>query len=436
MKNHAYTILKILNNNGHEAYLVGGCVRDKVLGLDPKDYDICTSASVSEIQSLFEEYKCIMTGAKHGTVTVGIDHQFVEITTFNGKNLKEDLSHRDFTMNSMAMDKNGNIIDFYNGKKDIQNKKIQCINIESLREDSLRMLRAVRFQCKYGFDIDDNIQNYIKEHSSLLKTVSPERIQSELTQILVLNPLGIHTLFELGLLNAIDENLYNMFLCEQNNPHHFTNVGMHTVYALKAFWITCNSLSYFKKKTISYALLLHDVGKIQCKTTDDRGDHFYGHSEYSVQLTEEFLNQYKFSNAEKKRILTLIQYHDYQFSKKKRTLRKILIVNRLYPEVMKSLFIVKRADALAHVDGEKKVSDVNEFEKYFTENIDSLIYRLQDLEINGNDVLQNTNLNGKSIRLALKECLDLVFYHPEKNTKEYLMEYVKRNERRFYHAGK
>lgn len=235
MDNQARRVLDLLTNAGYEAYLVGGCVRDTLLGLQPKDYDICTDASVEIIRSLFCEYQCILTGARHGTVTVGIENQFVEITTFKGNSLKEDLSHRDFTINSMAMDQEGNIIDFFQGKKDIENKKIRCIHIESLCEDPLRMLRAVRFQCKYGFDIDKSIQNYIKKHSNLLKTVSVERIQNELTQILLLEPFRIKTLFELGLLKKIDDNLDAMFYCEQNNPHHFTNVGMHTVHALTYF---------------------------------------------------------------------------------------------------------------------------------------------------------------------------------------------------------
>ena len=434
------TILRIMNQiqeNKQEVYLVGGCVRDLFLNQIPHDYDLCTNASIEELQSIFSADSCILTGIKHGTITVHAEDVFVEITIFKGKDILTDLSFRDFTMNAMAMSSCGTILDPFHGQGDIKNRTIRCVNHtkDRLCEDPLRMLRAIRFSCQFDFELDETLMECIQHNHEMLHRVSSERIREEFTKILMWDAFGLKKLYTCHLLQDIDESLSRMFDCKQENKYHFTDVGMHTCYALDAFLTREDELNDFEKKTILFALLLHDVGKPDCKSRDAKGDHFYGHPKRSVEIAQEFLEVYKFSNSEKKRILTLIEYHDTQFSKKKKTLRKILIKNKLSPDFMKSLFIVKRCDALAHVHADVLVQNVSDFEMYFCENLNGLVYRMQDLAIDGNDILQSTHLKNQSIQIALDACLDLVFYHPEKNTKDSLLHFVKKNERRFLYAG-
>ena len=248
--NDVFDILKQLNDNGYEAYIVGGAVRDIFLQNEPHDWDITTNATPDEVKSIFK--KTIDTGLKHGTVTAMINHEGYEITTYriDGEyednrrpsnvefttDLSKDLERRDFTFNAMAMDKDGNIVDIYNGRTDLTNKIVKAVgNPEKrIQEDALRMLRAIRFSAKYGYEIDKDLYNAIKNNAHLIQNVSCERIENEVTKILTSgHPEKFLELYNLGLTKYIMPEFDVLMNTPQNTPWHIYNVGMHTMKAVE-----------------------------------------------------------------------------------------------------------------------------------------------------------------------------------------------------------
>lgn len=432
----------LLEQPGFEAFLVGGAVRDLLMDRVPKDYDLATNATPEEMESVFGDFHCIRTGMRHNTITVHIQNDFIEITTYRNQchTIQEDLACRDLTINAMAFSLQDGLIDPYGGFDDLQAKLLRFTGnrLDRIREDPLRMLRMIRFACQLDFSIDSQAWGQIHSCASLLGRVSRERIRDELDKILFPNSKGLEMLYESGLLEAIDPHLSGLFLCEQKNPYHYTDVGHHTLDALRnvlifAPVVSHEMLSDFEGKTIRYALLLHDIGKPRMKTTDTNGmDHYYGHAEASVELARHFLTTYRFSKAEIERILKLVQYHDYHLSMTYKGMRKMLVKHHLYPEFMKSLLIVKLCDASAHRHPEKMIPDLLDFKKFYMDFIDTHPYRFSDLKIDGHMILALCpDIGPKKIPVIQQECLDQVMQHPEKNTKEELSRLIKKNQRRY-----
>lgn len=279
-------ILNTLGEHGYEAYAVGGCVRDSLLGRTPQDWDITTSARPEQVKALFRH--TIDTGIQHGTVTVMLEHEGFEVTTYriDGEyedarhpkevaftaNLLEDLKRRDFTINAMAYNEVTGLVDAFDGIGDLERGVIRCVGnaMERFSEDALRMLRAVRFAAQLGFSIEQETQEAIAGLAGNIKKVSAERIQVELVKLLTSpNPGELKVAYRMGLTAVFLPEFDVMMETPQNNPHHCCSVGEHTLKAIEAVPAD---------KVLRLTMLLHDIAKPACRTTDKKGvDHFYGH---------------------------------------------------------------------------------------------------------------------------------------------------------------
>ena len=292
---HASDIIKTLSAHGYEAYVVGGCVRDSILGKEPADWDITTSALPEQVKALFP--RTIDTGLKHGTVTIMMDKVGYEVTTYRidgtyedhrrpnevtfTSDLKEDLMRRDFTINAMAYNEEQGLVDLFGGIQDLTDRIIRCVGnpAERFDEDALRMLRAVRFAGQLNFKIEENTKAAIEAQHTFLKDVSAERIQTELMKLLVSgHPEMIRAAYETGLTSVFLPEFDRMMETPQNNPHHIYSVGDHTVHAVET--IAPNPV-------LRLTMLLHDIAKPKTRTTDENGiDHFYNHNAVGADLAK------------------------------------------------------------------------------------------------------------------------------------------------------
>ena len=437
LPNSVEYILNILNKNGHEAFVVGGCVRDSLLNKKPNDWDITTSAEPEEVKKCFKE-PIFDTGLKHGTVSLLINKEIFEITTYRmdgeykdgrhpenvnfTKSLAKDLERRDFTINAMAYNHIDGLIDLFNGKNDLDNKIIKAVGdpIKRFNEDGLRMMRAIRFAAQLGYKLDKKTYNAIKECSNLITKISAERIENELSKILTSNfPEKIIDLYDLGITNYIMPEFNSIMECEQNNKWHYANVGNHTIDALK---------NIKNDKILRWAALLHDIGKPESKSTDERGfDHFHGHPKVSVDISKNILKRLKFSNKEKERILSLVELHDsYKVSKS--TVKKWIA--KYGDSFVDDLIELQKADSKAHVEAayEIKFKLIDQLLKYKNEIIEeNSAVSLKDLEINGHDLINIGYNPGKNIGIILNKILEEVISERLSNNKEELIKYVNEN---------
>lgn len=315
------TVFLLLDAAGYEAFLVGGAVRDYVRDGSPaKDWDITTNALPEQVEAVFSEYHLIETGLKHGTVTVVIDHEPIEITTYRidgdysdhrhpdsvsfTRSLKDDLERRDFTMNALAYSPKDGVVDLVGGKTDIENGIVRCVGDPDRRfqEDGLRMLRALRFASVYGTEIDEATASAIHRNKSLLRDIAAERIQSELTKMLC-GPGVAAILKEFADVIAVAiPEIRPMFGFEQRNPHHNKDIWNHTILVVD---------SITPAPVLRWAALLHDIGKPSCFSIGADGvGHFFGHAETSTTFAEVILSRLRFDNTGRERILRLIRYHD------------------------------------------------------------------------------------------------------------------------------
>lgn len=430
-------ILDELRKNGQEAYAVGGCVRDTILGRNPQDWDITTSARPEQIKEIFR--KTIDTGIQHGTVTVMIDHVGYEVTTYriDGEyedarhpkevtftaSLLEDLKRRDFTINAMAYNEQDGLVDAFDGIGDLERGVIRCVGEakERFTEDALRMLRAVRFAAQLGFTVEEKTKSAIMELAPNLKKVSAERIQVELTKLLISNhPEQMRMLYETGISAVILPEWDAMMETPQNNPHHCYSVGEHTVHAL---------MEIRPDKVLRYAMLLHDVAKPICRTTDDEGvDHFYKHPQQGEKMAHDILRRLKMDNATIDAVCGLVRYHDRNPQANDKAIRRAIFAagKQQYPQI----FEIKRADILAQSDYQKKekLEYLAEYEKLYYEILSrDECLSLKELAVDGSDLIAAGIKPGKEIGQILKQLLDIVIDEPEKNTKEYLMRYTLEN---------
>ncbi len=298
-------IIHTLTAAGFEAYAVGGCIRDSLLGRIPQDWDITTSAFPEQVKALFR--KTIDTGIKHGTVTVLMDREGFEVTTYRidgeyedarhpkevifTRNLTEDLKRRDFTINAMAYNESNGLVDAFDGAGDLKRRVIRCVGNprERFTEDALRMLRAVRFGAQLGFSIEEHTKAAIGELAPSLKRISAERIQTELVKLLVSDhPEEVRTLYETGISREIFPWLDEMMNTKQNNPHHCYTVGEHMLVTLK---------NVPADKVLRLTMLFHDMAKPRCLTVDEAGIyHFKGHPQEGARMAGEVMRQLKFDN--------------------------------------------------------------------------------------------------------------------------------------------
>lgn len=429
-------ILDTLMQAGFEAYAVGGCVRDSILGKTPQDWDITTSAKPDEVKKIFP--KTIDTGIAHGTVTVMLEREGFEVTTYriDGKyedsrhpkevtftpNLLEDLKRRDFTINAMAYNHRDGLVDAFDGIGDLERKIIRCVGnpMERFDEDALRMMRAVRFAAQLGFSIDAQTIEAIKKLAPTLKKISAERIQTELVKLLVSShPEEMRTLYETGITAVMLPEFDAMMETAQNNPHHMYTVGEHTIAALQ---------NIAEDKVLRLTMLLHDVAKPVCRTEDDKGiHHFYNHPKMGSKMAGNILRRLKFDNDTTDRVCRLVEWHDDNPPVTEKSIRRAMV--RLGTEAYPAIFAVKRADILAQsaYHRTEKLKYVDEYEKCCQKILEQKqCLCLKDLAVTGGDLIAAGMKPGKEMGKVLKELLDIVLEDPKKNQKEILLAVVKR----------
>ena len=363
-------ILDTLNNSGFEAYVVGGCVRDSLIGKKPKDWDICTNAKPKDTMEVFKNYHIIPTGLQHGTITVMLNGEGYEITTYrvdgdysDGRhpdkvsftsNLSEDLSRRDFTINAMAYSEEEGIVDLYGGIKDLKAKEICCVGnpMERFNEDALRIMRAIRFSSVLGYKIEENTHNAMIKLYTNLDKIAKERINIEFSKMLCgKTPMYLLDKYSL-IFEYIIPEIKPMIGFNQNNPYHCLDVWKHSLCVLSEIKDTNLSLRL--------AALFHDIGKPFCYTEDDGVGHFYGHADKSVEITEKVLKNLKYSNDIIEEVLTLIKYHDVQISLSNKFIRRML--NKMDENLFNELLELKKADIIgqSEKDREKRLKEIED----------------------------------------------------------------------------
>ena len=433
--NRCRFIFEILENEGFECYAVGGCVRDILLGAKPSDVDFTTNATPDEILNCFKAYKTFEVGKKYGTISVLNNNETYEITTYRidgeytdarhpsevkfSGNLKDDLSRRDFTINAMAMDKNGNVVDIFGGKEDLNKKLIRTVGSpeERFSEDALRIFRALRFSAKLGFSIDVETSEACKKLSYLLKNVHTQRLRDELSQL-----LSADCAYEIisayrDIFAVIIPQLKITFDFQQITAHHRYDVFTHT---LKALSFSPKDLE------IRYALLFHDIAKPLCHTVDKAGiSHFKGHPAKSADIAAEILKSFSFPNEFVNKVRLLIKYHDKRFEKPRPHIKKIL--TELSTEEFEKLLTVQRCDVLAQSEymQKEKLAHIDFIQSEFYNILnEEACYKLSDLAVNGEDIM-NLGASGKRIGDILDLLLNLVIEEKLENEKSALLSYAK-----------
>lgn len=440
------SIIETLRKNGYEAYAVGGCVRDMMLGRIPEDWDITTSAKPHDIKKLFR--RTVDTGILHGTVTVLLDKDHFEVTTFRvdgeyednrhpkevlfTSSLAEDLKRRDFTINAMAYNEQEGMIDLFGGMEDLSKRLIRCVGSASERfdEDALRILRAVRFSAQLGFEIDEETLDAVKEKAVLLKNISAERIRVELTKLLVSDyPERLRTLYETGITGVILPEFDAMMRTEQNNTHHIFTVGEHTIRAVSSVAVDRTSHSFTPRERVilRWTMLLHDIEKPNTKVVGkDKQDHFYGHQEKGAVTAKRILKDLKFDNDTLEAVEHLIRWHDYRFILTPVGMRKA--ASKIGKDYMELLFEVNHADTSAKnpARNDEKIFRLNEAIRLYKEVVSKEeCVCIKELKINGNDLIGAGFQPGRELGEVLKKLLSAVIENPELNIKTKLIEMAK-----------
>lgn len=421
-------ILSKLNKENSTGYIVGGAVRDTLLGIEPHDIDFATNMEYSKLKELFSEYKCNETGKAFGVLRIKTPENEYEIAQYRKditsenvefvNKIEDDLSRRDFTINAMAWNESDGIIDKFGGKRDIWNKTLKFVGnpSERIQEDPLRMLRAVRFVAKTGFTLDKDSFEALKKNAHIIKDLAKERIHDELIRTMQQNNYieAIKLMKESGLLSEIIPEIKEQYDYNQNNPHHSLDLWTHTENVLK----NCKDCDYITK----FAALLHDIGKPSTQSIDEVTgfSHFYGHEMKGSEMTADILNRLRFTNEEKKNITKLVEKHmDFHRSESDKTIKKM--VHNIGKENTLRLAKLSFADD----EGKFKENRHNNLLEKVQKVIDEFdIPKVSDLKLTGFDLMQ-MGFNGKEIGDVKKYLLSEVLDNGIPNDKETLSEIVK-----------
>jgi len=430
-------VVKILNKfekNKFKAYIVGGAVRDYLLGYDINDYDIATDAKPEEVTEIFE--KVIPTGIKYGTVTLVYNNKNYEITTFRkdfdyinnrkpdkvvySEDIDEDIKRRDFTINSLYCDSKGRIRDKYSGVKDIKSKIIRTIGNpdERFKEDALRMIRAVRFMATLGFKIEEKTKNSIVKNHQLIENVSAERIKTEFDRILLSNNPGegIRTLTDTNLMKYIIPELYKTVDFDQHSKYHDKNVYDHTIAVVE---------NIEPKLDLRLAALLHDISKPESFTLDEELEgHFKGHHIKSADKSVEILKRLRYDNKTIENVRVLIRYHYLKdISIKEKGVKRF--INNVGKERLDDIFKLNIADIKGKADMRSidKVYNLQKKCKEILEKQEPL--SIKDLKINGNDIIKTGVKEGRKVGEVLQYLLEKVLENPALNNRKDLLEITK-----------
>lgn len=431
MPKNVDTAINLLQSAGFEAYAVGGCVRDSLLGKTPNDWDITTSAKPEDMKSVFINFHCIDTGIKHGTVTVVIDGEPLEITTFRldgeyednrhpksvtfTSDLGADLGRRDFTVNAMAYSKMTGTVDLFGGQNDLKNKIIRCVGDPDRRfnEDALRILRALRFASALDFEIEEKTAQSLLKNRALLGNISEERIAKELLKLVCgKGAKRILTDFAPVLFEILPE-LQPMYKNSHDNPHHCYDIYEHTLIAVE---------SIDPEPTLRFAMLLHDCGKPAVKKFDENGvAHFYGHQRISAEISAQILARLKVSNKFRDEILFLVSNHD-RWELYENTEKMPRYLSKFGLDGVLKLLKVMRADVLAQSPEYRyrldQIADAEEIAKNLAEQKPCL--SLRELQINGRTLMDIGIPQGRKLGAVLAQLLDEVIDGVTKNTQEAL----------------
>ena len=433
-REQAQSILKIIENRGYRAYLVGGCVRDLLLGREPEDWDIASAARPEQIMEIFGP-AAVPTGLKHGTVTVKAADGAYEITTFRtdgsysdgrhpdavkfAQTIEEDLARRDLTINAMALDSTGAMVDPFDGAGDLKRRVIRCVGDarERFREDALRILRAMRFASVLDFSVEDATSQAIHSQAGLLERIAAERILVEMNKLLCGPGCREVLLAYPDVLGVFIPELLPCVGFEQRNVHHCYDVYTHTVYAVDAIR---------PESILRWTMLLHDIGKVNTFAVDPKGrGHFYGHPKLSGDMAEEICTRLRMCKKDREDIVTLIRWHDRNIPITEKDIG--LAILALGEENFRRLLEVKRADNLAQAPEYRWVSEkIDAAEKLLDEMLRrEPCLQLKDLSVNGNDLLA-LGYSGREIGLALQRLLRQVVAGEIENRREALLAALKR----------
>lgn len=431
--------IELLKSYGFEAFLIGGSVRDFIMGLPIGDIDITTSATPTQVKKVFHDFRVIETGIKHGTVTVLIDNEPIEITTYRSegtysdnrhpdkvtfsKSLKDDVIRRDFTMNAIAYDFSNGFCDLVGGLEDIKNETIRCIGDAQTRfnEDALRILRAIRFSSVLGFTIEENTKNAIHECKDLLKNISAERIRDEFVKLI--SGKNAYTVLQefADVIAVFIPEIKNSINFKQENRHHCYDVYTHTLKAID---------TSKPDPVIRLTLFFHDIAKPLVAHFDEKGEqHYYGHPKKSAEMTEKILTRLRFDNNTKNKIVTLVAFHDSpiiindNLCPDKKRLKKIM--SQIGKELIYDLIHIK------YCDNSAQKPEYYRGDEFYNKTYDMIneifneqeCFSVKDLKINGNDLI-SMGYRGKEIGKILDNILEHVIDETLKNDYGEICDYI------------
>ncbi len=427
------TALHLLQNSGFEAYAVGGCVRDSLLGHAPDDWDITTSARPEETEAVFREYRLIETGLQHGTVTVILDGMPLEITTFRvdgayldarhpesvafTRSLRDDLARRDFTVNTLCWNEKDGIVDWFGGIADLQNKILRAVGEPDKRfqEDALRILRGIRFAAVLGFTLEAETANSILRNRRLLSAVAKERIRTEFGKLLCgQNAPQILERFH-EVIEVFIPELRPLVGCPQNTKYHCFDVFHHTLATLE---------NIPPAEIPRICMFFHDFGKPACRRTDSDGtDHFKGHEQKSAEIAEPILRRLRYDNRTVKTVTERIRIHDTKSAVTKVQAKKLL--SKIGVDNYRALMDMKRADCRGKAEPHAIDEKLQKMDALLTEILtNNECFSLKQLAVNGNDLKNIGMTDGKTICAALEALLCAVIEERCPNEKAALLQII------------
>ena len=425
-------ILLQLHQAGYEAYTVGGCVRDSILGRLPDDWDITTNALPQQVKQVFR--RTIDTGIEHGTVTVRYEGESFEVTTYrlDGKyedhrhpdnvsytrNLREDLMRRDFTINAMAYNEQDGLVDLFGGLRDLNDHIVRCVGSpkERFNEDALRVLRAVRFCAKLGFQMDAATKEAATELAPSLKFISAERIRTELEKLIMSpHPEEMRLAYECGITAVVLPEFDAEMQAVQNNHHHRLTVGEHTIRTMMAAP---------PDRIVRWTMLLHDSGKPSVQRLDEKGVyHYHGHAAPGAEIAEKVLRRLKFDKASARDIVALVRNHSLYPPLSEEGVRRAVV--QLTPRLFPIFLTVKRSD----IRGQNPEVQADKLQ--YMDQVEEIYHRviqrgdclsLRELAVTGSDLLEMGFQKGEQIGEVLSALFDEVLQDPSLNRRNYLKE--------------
>ena len=443
---NAKRILQRLEEAGFEAYIVGGCVRDALLGREPDDWDITTSARPDEMMQALSGMHIVPTGLKHGTITVVADGENFEVTTYRVdgeyldarrpesvvfvRDLKEDLSRRDFTINAMAYSDERGLVDLFGGSADLENGIVRCVGDPELRfsEDALRILRCVRFASQLDFEIEEQTAEAMYEKLPLLDKIAEERIRVEFGKLLCGKGAGRVLTEHRDVIAQFIPEIRPMFDLDQENPFHLYDVWMHTVHAVESVSIPkaketrSREDAKCENEIMKLAAFFHDIGKPPCKVVDRGWGHFYHHEHVGSDMTNEIMRRLRYDNDTRKTVVGLIKKHGTVFNPNGKQARRLL--SKMGEDDLRRLIELEKADVSAqHPDYvDERLGNIAVFEQKVDEQIAAgQCFRINDMNIDGRDIMAMGVEQGRQIGLIKGRLFDMVVEGEIENDREALL---------------